>query len=75
MYKVLAQELAHLVDLMSLLEEWLQELMTIILKQLLEGKLHLLKEDLPPRLLLGEGLLVIRKTQLERDRHPFPVSS
>ena len=37
--------------------------------------LHLLQEDLPPRLLLGVGLLIIRKTQLEGDRNPFPVSS
>lgn len=37
--------------------------------------LHLLQEDLPPRLLLGVGLLVIRKTELEGDHHPFPVSS
>jgi hypothetical protein len=34
-----------------------------------------IKENLPKRLLLGLGLLVIRKTQLEGDGHLLPVST
>ena len=34
---------------------------------------HFLEEDLPMRLLLGVGLLVIRETQLEGDGYSFPV--
>ena len=55
MYQVLAQEQTHQVDLMSQLEEWFQGLMTILLKQLLEGKLHLLKEELDQSHLLRQN--------------------
>ena len=34
---------------------------------------YFLEEDLPMRLLLGVGLLVIRETQLEGDGYSFPV--